>query len=165
MRFVLIFVVAVTYAQSVWAKEDSVPLIMPQWQLQTQEGDIVSAKDFAGKPLVLHFWATWCPYCKKLQPELDRLAQKYSSDGLQVIGVSLLEPDGARPQTELESRGVRFRTVVDGESLGIDVFNIQGTPTTVFIAPSGKVLGKTMQSDPTDPQWEQTIRYLIQLPR
>ena len=40
---------------------------------QDEAGQLVKSSDFLGKPLVIHFWATWCPYCKKLQPGLDKL--------------------------------------------------------------------------------------------
>lgn len=145
------------------AQQTQAPQVMPEWQLYTQDGKLVDSKDFAGKPLILHFWATWCPYCKKLQPGLDQLEQRYADKGLQVLAVSLLEKEGAMPQDELESRGLSLKTVVNGESLGGEQFAIAGTPTTVFIAPDGKILGSTMQSNPDDPQWTAVADYLVSL--
>ena len=43
------------------------------WQLKTQNGDVISLEQYKNKPVILHFWATWCPYCKKLQPSLVAL--------------------------------------------------------------------------------------------
>ena len=165
MRHILMLITLLVSSQLAVSETNSHPTYMPVWQLKTQQGDIVKSSDFAGKPLILHFWATWCPYCKKLQPGLDQLAQKYRAQGLQMLAISLLEQPGAKPQTELENRGISFTTLVNGESLGVDFFNIQGTPTTVFIAPDGKVLGQTTQADPSDPQWDQVMRHLVQLPR
>ena len=42
----------------------------PNWQLQTQAGKNISLAYYQGQPVILHFWATWCSYCKKLQPKL-----------------------------------------------------------------------------------------------
>ncbi|MFT4993463.1 MAG: cytochrome c biogenesis protein CcmG/thiol:disulfide interchange protein DsbE [Paraglaciecola sp.] len=47
--------------------------ITPHGQLTTEAGKEIKFSDFAGKPLIIHFWATWCPCCKKLQSGLDSL--------------------------------------------------------------------------------------------
>ncbi|MBT1063348.1 TlpA family protein disulfide reductase [Bowmanella sp. Y26] len=138
---------------------------MPKWELYTQDGKLVSSEQFAGKPLILHFWATWCPYCKRLQPGLDRLAELYADKGLQIVAVSLSEKTGAMPQTVLIERGLKLETLVNGDELGLNKLSITGTPTTVFISPDGKILGATMQSDPEDPQWNTVAEYLTHLPR
>jgi len=52
------------------ASSDNYPTA-PAWQLKTQIGKTISLSDYKGKPIILHFWATWCPYCKKLQPKLE----------------------------------------------------------------------------------------------
>ncbi|MFC3122509.1 TlpA family protein disulfide reductase [Agaribacter flavus] len=136
---------------------------MPEWTLYTEDGKKIQSLDYKGKPLILHFWATWCPFCKRLQPGLDALEKKYSDRGLKVLAVSLQEESGAKPQTELRARGLDLLTVVNGESLGIEQLNIQGTPTTIFVSPDGKILGSTMQSDPNDPKWESVAEYLVNL--
>lgn len=145
------------------AQQIALPPEMPMWQLQTQDGVEVSSQYYANQPLVLHFWSTDCPYCKRLQPGLDKLAQDYAPKGLQVLAISLNEAPGAKPQDELISRGIQLKTLVEGESLGFDNFRIFGTPTTVFVAPNGSILGSTMQSDPTDPQWRAVANHLVNL--
>lgn len=165
MKQLVITFVFLLLSQAVSAQQANETKTMPEWQLHTQDGQIVRSDDYAGKPLILHFWATWCPYCKRLQPGLDKLAQAYASEGLTVLAVSLQEKPGAQPQTELEHRGLQLKTVVNGESLGLDHFAIRGTPTTVFIAPDGKILGATMQSDPEDPQWKSVAEYMVSLPQ
>lgn len=163
MRFIFVILTVLSFSQMVWAQQSDAPKTMPTWLLLAESGELVSSEDYVGKPLILHFWATWCPYCKKLQPTLERLQNDYAEQGLEILAVSLLEEPGATPQQELESRGLTLKTVIEGESLGIDVFAIGGTPTTVFIAPDGKILGSTMQSDPLDPQWDSVARYLVSL--
>lgn len=148
----------------VLAQESQKQTHMPDWTLETENGGKVEAAEYAGKPLILHFWATWCPYCKKLQPGLDKIASKYKEQGLEVLGVSLLEKPGAKPQTELQDRGVNLKTVIKGEALA-ESFQVYGTPTTVFIAPDGRILGSTMDSEPDDPRWEQVAKALVNLPR
>lgn len=131
------------------------------WTLSTQAGEKISWQDIQGKPTILHFWATWCPYCKKLQPGLVRIQQKYQSQGLQLVGISFREDPGTFPQTVLNERGHQFTTLVDGEPVA-ELFGVSGTPTTFFIHADGTVLGVTRNSNPNDPGLEKAAKILIE---
>jgi thiol-disulfide isomerase/thioredoxin len=158
--FTLIFFTTLTFSQ-VESETGELPL-MPQWQLYNGEGQLVKSSDFLGKPLVIHFWATWCPYCKKLQPGLDKLYQKYQVDGLQMIAVSIREDEGATPQKELDGRGMSFKTLINGTDMARNLFNVSGTPTTIFIDKTGHIVGNTRTSDPDDPRLDKIVKYLIE---
>ena len=122
----------------------------PQFVLPAADGTLVSLKEFRGKPLVLHFWATWCPYCKKVQPGLQALADANAEHGLVVIGISFREDPGTQPQAVLEARGINIRTLVDGDETAA-MYGVKGTPTTFFINRKGVIVGKTHTSMPDDP--------------
>ena len=132
----------------------------PDWTLPTEDGKKMSFADFKGKPIMLHFWGTWCPYCKKLHPGLEKIRVEYEDKGLVVLGISVNEPIGALPQTELKKRGINFLTLVEGDDVAIEDFEVAGTPTTVFISADGKILGSTMESNPDDPRFKQVADYL-----
>lgn len=140
--------------------DNSVLPLAPAWTLYNEAGTEVQSTEFAGKPLILHFWATWCPYCKKLQPGLDKLYRKYRGQGLQMIAVSIMEDEGAKPQAELDVRGMSFNTLIKGEKIA-RLFHMQGTPTTVFINSQGQVVASTRLSDPEDPRLEQVAKSLL----
>ncbi len=133
----------------------------PHFVLPDAGGELVSLKDFRGKPLVVHFWATWCPYCKKVQPGLQALADKYASQGLVLIGISFREDEGTEPQTVLEQRGHSFTTLVEGDEVA-EMYGVRGTPTTLFIDAGGTVVGATHTSDPADPILERLADQLLQ---
>lgn len=137
----------------------------PQWTLQTQDGREVSFKDYEGQPMMIHFWGTWCPYCKKLHPGLEKVRAEYEHKGLVILGISVNEAIDAKPQDELIARGIGFLTLVEGDDVAIEDFEIAGTPSTFFISPQGKILGSTMVSDPNDPRFTQVAEYLVNLPR
>lgn len=130
------------------------------WALSTQSGENVSWHSLQGKPLILHFWATWCPYCKKLQPGLEKLHKKYQSQELQLIGISFREDPGTYPQTVLNNRGHEFTTLVDGDHVA-ELFGVSGTPTTLFINADGLILGVTRTSNPEDPDLEKAVKILL----
>ncbi len=174
MKHIVLFIFTIislsTYTQQVNSQEiDSQQTssleadIAPAWQLKDEAGQTIKSADYAGKPLIIHFWATWCPYCKKLQPGLDRLYTQYKKDGLELISISIREDEGATPQSVLDARGLSLKTVVNGEKVAAD-FNVQGTPTTIFIDKKGNIIAQTQSSDPEDPRLEQVVKYLVAPP-
>lgn len=132
----------------------------PNFSLSTESREVISLSDYKGKPLILHFWATWCPYCKKLQPGLDKLYLKYQKQGVEMVAVSFWEEDGAIPQAELLKRGMHFTTLVNGDKVA-KIFGVEGTPATLFINKSGEILWQTSNSDPNNPKLEQAIQAII----
>lgn len=155
-----VFLLVITFALSFFSQAEKLET-MPEWSLETESGETISSETLKGKPLVLHFWATWCPYCKKLQPGLSKLYAKYQEQGLEMVAISFNEDDGATPQAVLESRGHNFRTAVNGDKVAFGTFGVQGTPSTFFVYPDGKILGMTRTSDPDDPNLEVAVQEIL----
>ncbi|PCI52573.1 MAG: alkyl hydroperoxide reductase [Gammaproteobacteria bacterium] len=132
----------------------------PPWQLTTQTGKNLSLSDYQGKPIILHFWATWCPYCKKIQPKLVELAKKYQSSGIKIVAISFNEDEGATPQDEIKQRGYDFITAVKGEIVA-NQYGVRGTPTTFFINRQGKAIYKSTSSDVNNPKLELAVQEII----
>jgi thiol-disulfide isomerase/thioredoxin len=122
----------------------------PDFVLSDAAGNMVSLSQYRGQPLVLHIWATWCPYCKKLQPGLQALEDGHRDTDLIVLGISFREDEGADPQGVLRERGLRFKTLLNGDDVA-QMYGVRGTPTTVFIDRRGRVVGMTHTSNPEDP--------------
>lgn len=61
----------------------------PDFKIGSQNGEWVTADDFAGKLLLVNFWATWCAPCREEMPMLVDLQSQYGSEGLQVVGIAL----------------------------------------------------------------------------
>lgn len=132
----------------------------PPWQLTTQSGQAISLSDYHGKPVILHFWATWCPYCKKLQPKLVELQKKYQSTGIKIVSISFNEDDDATPQDEIHNRGYDFITAVKGEMVA-QQYGVRGTPTTFFINRQGKAIYKSTSSDVNNPKLALAVQEII----
>jgi len=121
------------------------------WTLINQKEELITLSDSEGQPTLLIFWATWCPYCKKLLPGIQELHEKYESKGLKIIAVNIRED--WEPKTYWRNFGYEFDTVLDGDQVAT-IYGVTGTPGIVFIAPSGKVLGVQSFSDPHHPLLE-----------
>jgi cytochrome c biogenesis protein CcmG/thiol:disulfide interchange protein DsbE len=134
--------------------------IAPNFELTCADGQPFNLHDYAGKPVIVHFWATWCPYCKKLQPGLEKLRLKYQHTDLQMIGISFNEDDGANPGQSLLDRGVEMKTLVMGDDVA-KLYGVRGTPTTVFIDRSGHIAWVTNTSNPDDPNLDKAVQLLL----
>ncbi|WP_153915588.1 TlpA family protein disulfide reductase [Shewanella sp. TC10] len=128
--------------------------------LNDAQGNEWSLAEHAGKPVVIHFWATWCPYCKKLQPGLERLRLANLDSDLEMIAISFNEDKGAEPAEVLKSRGMGMNTLIEGDSVA-DLYGVTGTPTTVFINRAGQLVWLTRISDPDSPKLDQAIEFLL----
>ncbi len=130
------------------------------WQLKTQAGEPISLAQYQGKPIILHFWATWCPYCKKLQPTLVALQNKYKDSGVEIVSISFNEDDDALPQDEIYQRGYHFITAVNGDKVA-ELYGVKGTPTTFYIDRNGIIIFKSTSSNTKDPRLELAVKEII----
>lgn len=134
----------------------------PDFSLQDEKGNTVTLSDLHGQPVILHFWASWCPYCKKLQPALERFHQQHKEKGLTVLGVNFREFNDVKPQQVLQQRGTSFTTLIKGETVA-STYKVKGTPTTFFIDRQGELVLKTNKSNPNDEAMQHAVEKLIQV--
>lgn len=78
------------------ANQDLVGSYRPDFRLGSSTGAFVTPADFAGKTLLINFWATWCEPCRKEMPMLNELQAQYGTAGLQVIGIALDDVQSVR---------------------------------------------------------------------
>lgn len=67
--------------------------LRPEFSMPDTEGTVRNIKEWDGKVLVINFWATWCPPCRREMPAFIELQEQYGEQGLQNIGVALDETD------------------------------------------------------------------------
>ncbi len=145
------------FSQVVSAEMQAYPA--PEWQLKTLDGQTVSWQQFRGQPVILMFWATWCPYCKKLMPGLQRLQHKYRDRGLQVILIDYNEDEDADIAGALHARGIALLNVVNGDAVAAR-YNVAATPTTFYIDRDGKIVGKSNNSNPDAVELERYAQWI-----
>ena len=121
------------------------------------EGGVVALKSFAGKPLLLNFWATWCPPCVEELPMLNAFYRENASKGWQVVGLAIDQPSSVRKF--LDRLPLDFPVGLaglGGTELGRSLGNLTGgLPFTVVLGQGGRVLHRKMgQVTPDDlQQW------------
>jgi len=159
---ILLFIMVVSFqsvaqAMATPAKEIS-QYLGGDWTLTNIQGQSVTLSQYQGQPVILVFWATWCPYCKKLLPGMQKLHEKYAQQGLKIIAVNIKED--WKPEVYWRNHEYQFDAVLAGDDIA-DKYGIKGTPGVVFIAPSGEVLNVSHFSDPDHPSLEKFAQHFL----
>ena len=139
-----------------WAIEVGEPL--PDFSVQTFDGKSLTRASFAGKPLLLVFWNTWCPDCMRELPEINRLAEKFGLKGLEVLGVNTgLNDSESKARAYWKKSAYLFPTGFDHSFEIGTAFRVRGVPT-VFLVDSKGVVRYKQSLLPKD--MEERIRQL-----
>jgi len=118
----------------------SPPLAAPDFTLPDMDGETHSLSEFRGKVVMLNFWATWCPPCRREMPSMQRLYEKYSERGLVVVAVNQFEdPDLVFEFTGRLSLEPTFPILFDRESRVSEQYKVKGLPTTYLLDREGRI--------------------------
>jgi thiol-disulfide isomerase/thioredoxin len=117
------------------------------FKLPSIDGRNVSLSEFAGKVLIVDFWGTWCPPCRKEIPHFVALHKKYRAKGLEIVGINYEREKDADKIKKLvkgfaDANGISYPCVIGDEVTQSRVPNLEGFPTTLFIDRTGKVRAK-----------------------
>lgn len=114
--------------------------IAPDFVLKATDGRSFKLSALRGTPVVINFWATWCPPCRKEMPELEKLWLDYGVDGeLMLLGVDQAEDKATIEQFRRSVMAVTFPILLDRTTEVADLYNVQALPTTFFIAADGRI--------------------------
>lgn len=114
----------------------------PDFTVTDAEGNQIKLSDMLGKPVVLNFWASWCPPCKGEMPEFDKLYKEVGSD-IQFMMVDVV--DGNRETKEkgaayIAEQGYSFPVYFDMDLDAVTQYGIRAFPTSFFIDREGYIV-------------------------
>lgn len=114
----------------------------PDFLLERPGGGTLRLSDLQGSPVILNFWATWCPPCRAEIPELVAVYERYKARGLVIVGVDLQEADDI-VLGFADEFGITFPLVIDRDGELGDSWRlggpIKGIPTSYFIDATGVI--------------------------
>lgn len=116
----------------------------PDFEVVNAEGSPVHLSDFAGQPVVVNFWASWCPPCRSELPAFDSLCAEY---GDRVVFMMVNLTDGERETAPgakafVASEGYSFPVYYDTAFSAALAYEIYSIPVTVFVRPDGTLAGQ-----------------------
>jgi cytochrome c biogenesis protein CcmG/thiol:disulfide interchange protein DsbE len=115
----------------------------PDFALKSVDGKIVKLSDFKGKVVIIDFWATWCPPCRKGIPDLVDLKKEFGKKGLEVIGVSV---DDQRTIEQVPSfvkdKNINYPVVYGDSKVSQNYGGIESIPTSVIVDKAGNIVAQ-----------------------
>lgn len=140
---------------------------IPDFALNNLDGETVRFSDLRGQVVVLNFWATWCPPCRREMPLLENVYQRHGDRGLAIVGVALDEPADVVTRF-VDSMGITYPIWVDDDNADaldrtLDIYNQfgeTGLPTTLFVGADGAIQ-KTYVGELSRAFVEQWLRKLL----
>jgi peroxiredoxin len=111
----------------------------PDFTLPGIDGKDLKLSSYKGKVVILDFWATWCPPCRKGIPDLIELKKKYGSKGLEVIGVSLDTETKNQVPAFVKDKGINYPVVYGTQTVAQQYGGIEAIPTSFIIDKQGKI--------------------------
>jgi thiol-disulfide isomerase/thioredoxin len=112
----------------------------PPLRLPDMDAATVDLADLRGRVVVVNFWATWCPPCRREMPSLERLTQVMAEDDLEVLAVNIGEDeDTVFPFIGMVEPAPSFPLLFDKEATSLEPWGVKGLPTTFVVAPDGSL--------------------------
>ena len=134
--FVLMWVWAVPMGSDLFARTEksmvgqTLPKLSVQWLDKKPETE--------GKPMIVEFWATWCPPCRSSIPHLNEIHAKYKDKGLQIVGIT--DEDRAKIKKFEKEVPIEYAVALDANGKYAKPFGIQGIPHAVLVDKTGKIV-------------------------
>jgi cytochrome c biogenesis protein CcmG/thiol:disulfide interchange protein DsbE len=109
----------------------------PQFTLTDITGHPISLSNYRGKVVILDFWASWCPPCRREIPDFISLQKQYASQGLQIIGIGLDQPNNV--VAFVQQYGINYPVAVGDDAISNLYGGVSGIPTTFIIDKEGNI--------------------------
>lgn len=120
--------------------EDVIPA--PDFAVTDYDGNVIKFSDFQGKPIIINFWASWCPPCKAELPSFNTVYEQLGDD---VVFLMINATDEIRETKEkakelTDEEGYTFPVYYDTEMEASNVYGVSSLPSTVFIDRDGNIV-------------------------
>lgn len=122
----------------------------PNIDATTLDGTRIQLADYAGEPLLLHFWAIWCGVCALTQPGIDQLAKDRP-----VLTVALRSGDRAAVRRHMADKGFDHRVILDENGTLAERFGVRGVPASFLIDGEQRI---AFRNTGVTPAWELRLR-------
>jgi peroxiredoxin len=114
----------------------------PEFTLKDLSGKTWTFAELRGKVVLVNFWATWCPPCRKEMPDLEALFERFRSKGLVVLGIS--DEEAAKVGPFIREGKVSFPVLLDPGRKVNEMFEVEGIPKSFVYDREGKLVAQSI---------------------
>lgn len=113
----------------------------PDFELKDLTGSSIRLSSFKGKePVMLYFWASWCPYCMAVKPDVAKLREKIPANEMEILGINVGGSDSlAKVKRFMEEHPAPYPVLYDGDGKATRAYHVQGIPLFVVIDKEGNI--------------------------
>jgi thiol-disulfide isomerase/thioredoxin len=131
----LLVFLGVYFAVQWWTGRDRLSGIAPALQGISVDGRAISLQAYQGRPVLLHFWASWCRICQLQHGTIDNIAKDHA-----VITVMTRSGNQIEAMQYLRETGIRAAVILDEEGKLADSYRVRGVPASFIINAKGEVV-------------------------
>nr|WP_296747777.1 protein disulfide oxidoreductase [Thioalkalivibrio sp.] len=131
----LLLIVAVVLLVRAWLARDLAQGPAPEIEANLLDGSPVSLADYADRPMLLHFWATWCPICRLEEGEIMRLSRSHP-----VLTVAMQSGSPSEVEAHLTERERELDVVNDPDGALARRYGVRAVPSTFIIDRDGQIV-------------------------
>lgn len=124
----------------------------------------VKLSDFKGTPVVVNFWASWCPPCKSEMPSFNEMSKKYNEDEVTILMVNLTDGQRetiSRAKQFIKDNNYNMKVLFDNKMDAANIYNISSIPRTIFIDKDGYIVKDDLGAI-TKEELENQIKLLLE---
>jgi len=135
--FVMVLAIIGTACAQAKTEAETVPA--PEFSLKDLQGNALSLASYKGKVLILNFWATWCPPCRREIPDFIEAYKELKDKGLEILGISVDELSAEALRDWTQKAGMNYPVALATAKVIADYQPGEFIPATIVIDRSGRI--------------------------
>jgi thiol-disulfide isomerase/thioredoxin len=133
LSYLLIFFV-ISQGVSWWKTRNAQTGNLSEFNVELMDGSQFIISELSGKPVLFHFWATWCPLCDLQKGSVESIARDYP-----VVSVASWSEGEAEVKKYMRDNELTFPVMLDDSGQLAESFGLKGVPTSFILSPSGEI--------------------------
>ncbi len=131
--YIILFVIVMLGANG-WKSRDALSGNLSEFSGKLLDGTIFTLADYAGEPMLFHFWATWCPICGLQKDSIQSISQDYP-----VISIASWSEGKTAVNTYMQQNHLTFPVMLDNSGTLAQTFGVKGVPASFILNRQGEI--------------------------
>ena len=131
--YIILFFIVMLGANG-WKSRDALSGNLSEFNGELMDGTTFTLADYAGKPILFHFWATWCPICTLQKDTIQSISQDYP-----VISIASWSEGKTEVNTYMQENHLTFPVMLDNSGELAETFGLKGVPASFILNRHGEI--------------------------